>query len=129
MVPGFWDFPPRLCLQSSTAENSSIAIKKLKCTQSPLPLMFFFALLVIRCIRRKNFELVEPSILYVLSKSLLKCYATAFRESGEVCADDVYTGTKRNGASASSLYLLISKLCFKVISFLSYTRRSSSIHV
>ena len=29
-----------------------------------------------------------------------------FRESGAAVADDVYSGTKRNGTSVSSLYLL-----------------------
>ena len=68
---------------------------------------------------KKKFELVESSIPYVLSKSLLKCYATSFRKSGEACANDVYPGTQHNGTSASSLYLLVSKLCFKINSFLS----------
>ena len=65
-----------------------------------------------------------------------------FRESGAAVADDVYSGTKRNGTSVSSLYLLEkmenktnrsneyfwtkpSKFCFRIISFSSMTSELS----
>ena len=54
---------------------------------------------------KKILNLVESSIFYALSKSCLKCYTTAYQESGAAIAD-VYPGTKHNGASVSSLYLL-----------------------
>ena len=63
--------------------------------------------LVLRSIwAKKNLNLVESSIFYALSKSWLKCYTTAYQESGAAIADDVYPGTKHNGALTSSLYLL-----------------------
>ena len=55
-------------------------------------------------------DLVESSIFYALSKSRLKCGSTkartCFKGSGAAVADDVYPGTKHNGASVMSLYLL-----------------------
>ena len=51
-------------------------------------------------------NLAVSSVFCALSKSSLKCYATAFRESWAAVVDDVYPRTKHNGASVSSLYLL-----------------------
>ena len=56
---------------------------------------------------KKILNLLESSNFCALSKSRLKCCTTEFsRESGAAVADDVYPGTKHNGASVSSLYLL-----------------------
>ena len=55
---------------------------------------------------KKFLNLVESSIFYALSKSRLKVSRPRFRESGAAVPDDVYPGTKHNGASVNSLYLL-----------------------
>ena len=68
---------------------------------------FFFAksnlLVICRIWAQKCLDLLESSIFYALSMSRLKCCTT---ESGAAVADDVCPGTKHNGASVCSLYLL-----------------------
>ena len=55
----------------------------------------------------------------------------SFRESGAAVADDVYPGTKHNGASVSFLYLLekmASKIdCSNMLTFILGLKRSSFV--
>ena len=79
---------------------------------------------------KKFLNLVESSTFYALQSGAWCVSRPRFREPGAAVPDDVYPGTKHNGASVSSLYLLekmetklivplyfgtkTSKLCFRI---------------
>ena len=107
---------------------------QLKCTKPPNSFSLNRIYLLFEAFGRKDFRIYLNPRFSMPSQSRASSVARpSFRRSGAAVADDVYPGTKHNGASVSSLYLLekmeskisrsgifwtkTSEFCLRIISF------------